>query len=205
MLVQHTRLRYSVGSDARTNFISLTMLLFFAYIAVHVDAFSNSGSVRCSQRFRRSSHFGTSISTAKTSFRERSHRGTLKPPAILASNRKRRLTHSTIQLHALPPAPEIFSSLFAPTNVPLWQAFAINAALFTAFRSKLLQSLTAEGFAHAMALGTLLWATLGYRGWIVCVMYLIFGSIVTKIRFQEKESAGIAEARGGRRGPENVW
>jgi uncharacterized protein (TIGR00297 family) len=69
----------------------------------------------------------------------------------------------------------------------------------------LLKSLTPEGFAHAMALGTLLWATLGYRGWLVCVAYLILGTIVTKIRFKEKESAGIAEARGGRRGPENVW
>lgn len=205
MLVKLTRMRYSVGSDARTNFISLPILLFFVYIAVDVDAFSNSGSVRCSQRSRWSSHFWTSMTGARTSYLGRTHRSTIKAPAILERNHKRHFSHSTIKLHALPLAPEIFSSLFAPTNVPLWQAFAINAALFTAFSSKLLKSLTAEGFAHAMALGTFLWATLGYRGWIVCVAYLIFGTVVTKIRFKEKESAGIAEARGGRRGPENVW
>jgi hypothetical protein len=105
-----------------------------------------------------------------------------------------RLSHAAIKLDALLPVPEIVSSLFAPTNLPLWQAFAINAVLFSSFSCKLLKSLTPEGFAHAMALGTLLWATLGYHGWLVCVAYLIFGPIVTKIWFKEKESAGIAEA-----------
>ena len=28
---------------------------------------------------------------------------------------------------------------------------------------------------------------------------------VTKVKMQEKEKLGIAEGRGGRRGPENVW
>jgi uncharacterized protein (TIGR00297 family) len=110
-----------------------------------------------------------------------------------------------LQVAAFPPTHDIVASLFAVKNVPLWQAFAINVVLFSTFSSKLLKSLTSEGFAHAMVLGTLLWATLGFRGWLVCVSYLIFGSVVTKIRFEEKEAAGIAEARGGRRGPENVW
>jgi len=207
MLLKLTTMRYTIGSDSGTNFRSLSFFLFFACIAVGADAFSNNGSVvlRCSQRFHWSSHFLTSITSVRTLPRERGHLNNIKAPAIITSNLQSRLSHSTIKLHALPPVPEVFSSLFAPTNVPLWQAFAVNAALFTSFSSKLLKSLTPEGFAHAMALGTLLWATLGYRGWLVCVAYLILGTIVTKIRFKEKESAGIAEARGGRRGPENVW
>jgi uncharacterized protein (TIGR00297 family) len=56
-----------------------------------------------------------------------------------------------------------------------------------------------------MALGTGLWTTLGWRGWTLCVAYLVLGSAVTKVKFAEKEKAGIAEGRGGRRGPENVW
>ena len=100
----------------------------------------------------------------------------------------------------------IASSLFAyGSNVPLWQSCALNAVLFGTLRSKLNKMLTAEGFAHAFALGTLLWTTLGWRGWTLCVMYLFLGQAVTKIKFSEKEKAGIAEARGGRRGPENVW
>lgn len=100
----------------------------------------------------------------------------------------------------------IASSLFAyGGNVPLWQSCALNAVLFGALRSKLSKMLTAEGFAHAFALGTLLWTTLGWRGWTLCTVYLFLGQVVTKVKFQEKEKAGIAEARGGRRGAENVW
>jgi hypothetical protein len=90
-------------------------------------------------------------------------------------------------------------------NVPLWQAFGLNAFLFTLLRSKLLKMLTPEGFFHAFALGTALWTTLGWRGWSICVAYLFLGSAVTKVRFEEKEKRGIAESRGGRRGPENIW
>ena len=65
--------------------------------------------------------------------------------------------------------------------------------------------LTPEGYAHSLALGTMLWTTLGWRGWTVCVLYLFLGQAVTKVGFAEKTALGIAEGRGGRRGPENVW
>jgi hypothetical protein len=97
-------------------------------------------------------------------------------------------------------------SLFAYSgNVPLGQAFGLNAALFVLFLSKLQKMLTADGIFHALMLGTGLWSTLGWRGWTVCVAYLFLGSAVTKVKMAEKEKRGIAEARGGRRGPENVW
>jgi hypothetical protein len=90
-------------------------------------------------------------------------------------------------------------------QVPLSQSVGLNFVLFALFRSKLLRMLTPEGFVHACALGTGLWAALGWRGWTMCVAYLFLGSAVTKVRFAEKEKRGIAESRGGRRGPENVW
>mmetsp|Transcript_30335 Transcript_30335/g.61861 ORF Transcript_30335/g.61861 Transcript_30335/m.61861 type:complete len:370 (-) Transcript_30335:216-1325(-) len=100
----------------------------------------------------------------------------------------------------------VVSSLFAyGGNVPFWQAFGLNAFLFGALSSKLNKMLTLEGLAHSLALGTLLWTTLGWRGWTLCVMYLFLGQAVTKVKFEEKQKKGIAEARGGRRGPENVW
>jgi len=37
------------------------------------------------------------------------------------------------------------------------------------------------------------------------VAYFFLGSAVTRVQFEKKEAAGIAEGRGGRRGPENVW
>ena len=65
--------------------------------------------------------------------------------------------------------------------------------------------LTRSGLANAWLLGVMLWTSLGWRGWSVCVFYLIAGSAVTKVKQAEKEALGIAEARGGARGPENVW
>ncbi|EDY38123.1 Integral membrane protein [Cyanobium sp. PCC 7001] len=82
-------------------------------------------------------------------------------------------------------------------------ALALNAVLIGA--AQRLPLLTAAGWAHAGALGTLLWGTLGARGWLAVVGYLALGSLVTRLGFRRKQEAGLAEARGGRRGPENVW
>lgn len=90
-------------------------------------------------------------------------------------------------------------------NVPFVSSLVLNIILFFSLRPKLMTMLTPEGFAHSLALGTMLWTTLGWRGWTVCVLYLFLGQLVTKVGFAEKEALGIAEGRGGRRGPENVW
>ena len=113
-------------------------------------------------------------------------------------------TIRSTKLHAVP-ATIAKSLLSYGGNVPISQAFGLNLFLFVALRTKLLKMLTVNGFFHALALGTGLWATLGWRGWTTCVLYLFLGSAVTKVKFQEKEDLGIAEGRGGRRGPENVW
>ena len=100
------------------------------------------------------------------------------------------------------------STLFSctSTTVPLYLAFAWNSLLFFTLRKKLLSSmLTPEGLVHSLALGTMLWSTLGWKGWSLCVLYLFWGSLVTKVKISEKQKLGIAEGRGGRRGPENVW
>jgi len=90
-------------------------------------------------------------------------------------------------------------------SVPFPQALGINVLLFTSAFPKVKTMLTPTGILHAVALGTGLWTTLGWRGWILCVFYLAFGQAVTKVRFEDKEKRGLAEGRGGRRGPENVW
>jgi len=90
-------------------------------------------------------------------------------------------------------------------QVPLTHAFAVNAVLFFVLRGKLLKMLTINGFANAVCLGILLWTTLGYQGWALCVAFLVGGQLVTKVKFAEKQARGIAEKRGGRRGPENLW
>ncbi len=65
--------------------------------------------------------------------------------------------------------------------------------------------MTKSGWINAGILGTILWGCLSWKGWLAVVVYLILGSLVTKIGYNFKNKIGIAEKRGGRRGPENVW
>ena len=64
--------------------------------------------------------------------------------------------------------------------------------------------MTKTGWISAGVLGSILWGCLSWQGWLSVVFYLLFGSLVTKIGYKFKRQKGIAEKRGGRRGPENV-
>ncbi len=92
-----------------------------------------------------------------------------------------------------------------PEQQPLtWVvAFALNGLLIAL--AQRVPLLTAAGWFHAAILGTVLWGCLGLRGWLAVVAYLLLGSLVTRLGFRHKQEQGLAERRGGRRGPENVW
>ena len=81
--------------------------------------------------------------------------------------------------------------------------FCINFILICIFCK--IPLMTKGGWISAGVLGTILWGCLSWQGWISVVIYLLFGSLVTKIGYKFKKEQGIAEKRGGRRGPENVW
>lgn len=91
-----------------------------------------------------------------------------------------------------------------PQDAAHWLgAIALNGLLIAlAQRAPLL---TPAGWLHAAILGSLLWGSLGPPGWLAVVAYLALGSLVTRLGFRAKQAEGLAEARGGRRGPENVW
>lgn len=99
----------------------------------------------------------------------------------------------------------LFASAAIPAqSVSLWTtALVLNAVLIGL--AQRLPLLTPAGWCHAGILGTILWGALGWQGWLAVVAYLAFGSLVTKLGFARKQDLGLAEARGGRRGPENVW
>ena len=82
-------------------------------------------------------------------------------------------------------------------------AFILNTILVLIFFR--IPLLTKRGWFHAGGLGTILFGTLGLRAWISVLIYLLLGSLVTKLGFKKKAEQGIAESRGGKRGPENVW
>ena len=80
--------------------------------------------------------------------------------------------------------------------------FCINFVLIFLFYR--LPLMTKGGWISAGVLGSILWGCLSWQGWSSVVIYLLFGSLVTKIGYKFKRQKGIAEKRGGRRGPENV-
>ena len=81
--------------------------------------------------------------------------------------------------------------------------FCINFILIYIFCK--IHLMTKGCWISAGILGTILWGCLSWQGWMSVVIYLLFGSLVTKIGYKFKKEQGIAEKRGGRRGPENVW
>ena len=94
--------------------------------------------------------------------------------------------------------------LFSADRLQHWLvALAINALLIAL--AQRLPLLTRTGWVHAGVLGTLLLGSLDWPGWWAVVIYLGLGSLVTRLGFRRKQEQGLAEARGGRRGPENVW
>ncbi|WP_233128420.1 DUF92 domain-containing protein [Synechococcus sp. 8F6] len=98
------------------------------------------------------------------------------------------------------PAP----ALVAPQTWSHWLvALALNTLLIGV--AQRLPLLTRAGWVHAGILGSLLWGCLGLKGWLAVVLYLALGSLVTRLGFRTKQARGLAEGRGGVRGPENVW
>ncbi|GAB4218224.1 MAG: TIGR00297 family protein [Synechococcales cyanobacterium] len=84
-------------------------------------------------------------------------------------------------------------------------AVGLNASLGLAAWFSPQQSLTRTGVIHAALLGLIVWGGLGWRGYVVVAAYFLVGTAVTRLGRTQKEAKGIAEKRGGARGPENVW
>lgn len=107
-------------------------------------------------------------------------------------------------LAGLVPAGLGAGGLPAPQEPLAWLvALLLNGLLIAG--AQRLPLLTPAGWVHAGILGTVLWGCLGPRGWLAVVGYLLLGSLVTRLGLRRKLEQGLAEARGGRRGPENVW
>lgn len=86
---------------------------------------------------------------------------------------------------------------------PWWVGLLVNGVLILLLHR--LPVLTAPGWIHGGVLGTMLWGTMGWPGWLTAVLYLASGSAVTRLGLKGKQALRLAEARGGRRGPGNLW
>jgi len=84
-------------------------------------------------------------------------------------------------------------------------AIAVNTVLIMIAFLIPKKLLTPLGYANAWVLGVIVWAAFGAQGYAVTLFYFFVGSAVTKLGKAKKEAYGIAEDRGGVRGPGNVW
>ena len=93
-----------------------------------------------------------------------------------------------------------------PTIMPdFTKALIINGLGYNTLKYSNQKSLTQSGLIHSTFLGIGLMTFLGIKGYLLCVIYFILGSGVTKIKMEQKKKEGIAEKNNGARGPENVW
>ena len=90
-------------------------------------------------------------------------------------------------------------------NNPWLVAITLNSILMLVSIVIPKKLLTPAGTINAWGLGVVVWGTLGWRGYGVVMFYFLVGSAATRIGMAQKEAEGIAEKRGGARGPENVW
>eukprot|EP00177_Eucheuma_denticulatum_P002410 GFKZ01004319.1.p1 GENE.GFKZ01004319.1~~GFKZ01004319.1.p1 ORF type:complete len:317 (+),score=24.62 GFKZ01004319.1:673-1623(+) len=138
----------------------------------------------------------TSPSIAKPSISTTSHIRVIRP-------------HNVGRWQPIRRCPTFCMSMFLTPASLVWphvgQAVLLNGVLFAIAKTGGQEVLTDNGLMHALALGILLWSCLWWPGYSLCFGFLVVGSLVTRVGRQEKERLGIAEKRGGARGPENVW
>lgn len=87
--------------------------------------------------------------------------------------------------------------------IPHLIAAALVTAAFAAFAYGL-GMVSRSGALGGFVVGTLIYASLGSPGFAVLVLFVVGGSLLTRLGYGRKRSAGTAEAGGGRRGAKNA-
>ena len=84
-------------------------------------------------------------------------------------------------------------------------AFTVNTVLLGIAWFLPKKLLTPFGYLNALFLGIVVWGTLGWRGYLIVMLFFLLGSALTFVGIDQKEAEGIAEERSGVRGAGNVW
>jgi len=99
---------------------------------------------------------------------------------------------------------QAFLSAASTSSPGLPVGAAVNSLVYLFGIKVLLKGLTWEGVLSSWFLGTLSYAAFGPGSYSIVCLYFIVGSLVTKLKLQQKQQEGIAEARSGRRSTGSV-
>lgn len=66
------------------------------------------------------------------------------------------------------------------------------------------RTVSSSGAAGGVIVGTIVWAAVDWRGWLVLAAFFVLGSAATKFGYAKKAALGIAEKGEGRRGASNA-
>jgi uncharacterized protein (TIGR00297 family) len=102
---------------------------------------------------------------------------------------------SLASLDRLPGAAEIVAA-----RLPA--AIALNAVVAVAGHRA--RTVSLPGAIAGAAIGITIFASLGWRGWLLLLVTFIAASVASRMGLKRKTLLGIAEERGGRRGPGNA-
>jgi uncharacterized protein (TIGR00297 family) len=79
---------------------------------------------------------------------------------------------------------------------------AVNVALAAAAYAT--RGVGVAGAIVGTLLGTTIWAFAGWQGFLLLFAFFVLGTVATKLGYARKAAAGIAQEKGGRRGPGNA-
>jgi uncharacterized protein (TIGR00297 family) len=102
---------------------------------------------------------------------------------------------SLASLERLPAAADV-----AASRMPV--ALALNA--LAAFAGHRARTVSRPGAIAGAAIGVTIFAALGWRGWLLLLVTFLAASVASRTGLKRKRLLGIAEERGGRRGPGNA-
>ncbi|MDA8015856.1 MAG: DUF92 domain-containing protein [Thermoanaerobaculia bacterium] len=76
----------------------------------------------------------------------------------------------------------------------------VGINLVLAVPAYLARSVSVSGAIAGLFIGTVVWASLGWRGWAVLVAFFVIGTGATKLGYRRKAEQNLAQEGGGRRG-----
>ena len=109
------------------------------------------------------------------------------------------------------PAPDVFGAQadafqsYAEVNFPLAHVgAAVGVNVLVAVAGYAARTVSVAGAICGAIIGIAIFVSLGWQGWTLLLVTFIAASIASRAGLARKQSLGIAEERGGRRGPGNA-